>query len=85
MSKSKNNFSNPDIKEKSKYRLWVIYTESGMRKYNVPQKKQYFGFITKKDGGLSKLVDLFLAREQDIAKAIIYDNQTKTEFKTLKK
>ncbi|MGQ0829414.1 MAG: hypothetical protein ACT4ON_13580 [Bacteroidota bacterium] len=74
MSKSKNNFRNPETKEKSKYKLWVCHNREGIKK-GLPPKFTYYGYNTKADGGLASLKGLVLKRMQYIDIAQLYDNQ----------
>lgn len=76
MSKTRNNFTSEKGKEKSKYKLWVLYDENSAIAKNIGKTQKYYGYMTKPDKGLAKLQALVKERYAFIQKAIIYDNAT---------
>lgn len=78
MSKGRNNFTNEKGKEKSKYKLWVVYDENSAIAKKIGKTQKYYGYMTKADFGLAKLQNLVKQRYAFIKVAIIYDNSTNT-------
>lgn len=79
MSKSKNNFKNPDIVQKTQYKLWIAHNQQGISK-GLPPKMTYYGFLSKKDGGLKSLLQLREKREGLYIKAELYDGTGKNKL-----
>ena len=75
MSSSKNNFKKDDVKEKSKYKLWVLYKPEFAKKFKS-NPFTYFSYNTKSDGGLSALINLAEKRQNMYLLAVLYDNQS---------
>lgn len=74
MSNSKNYFKSDEAKEKSKYKLWILYKSEYKEKFKG-NPKTYYGFNTKSDGGLAGLINLAEDRKDMFNLAILYDNQ----------
>lgn len=81
MSKSKNNFRDANAKANSQFKLWICYKKSALFQFKgLKEKMTYYGYMTKKDGGLKKLKEIVDNRFLHIKIAILYDNKTNTEL-----
>jgi len=81
MSKSKNNFRNADTKQRSQFKLWVCYKKNALNQFKgLKEKVTYYGYNTKRDGGLKGLKEIVDKRNDYIKIAILYDNNTNTEL-----
>lgn len=69
----KNNFKSEDAKQRSRYRLWVLYKPQ-YEKLFTENPFTYFGFNTKPDGGFGSLKKLAESRTHMFKMAILYDN-----------
>lgn len=74
MSVSKNNFGHEENKQRSKYKLWIMYKPEFKQRFKE-NPRTYFSFNTKTDGGYSSLVALAEKRSDMYLMAILYDNQ----------
>ncbi|MDO9186957.1 MAG: hypothetical protein Q7W13_13165 [Bacteroidia bacterium] len=76
MSKSKNNFTDPNVLAKVEYHCWVLHVSGAKwNNYHLPKNKTYNGFISKRDKGLQSLKDLVIARSSIIEQAQIWDSK----------
>ena len=83
MSKSKNNFRKQENKERSKYKLWVLF-KPGLGVSNLRNSFSYFGYNSDKDGGIARLLKLAERKKTIMKIAILYDNQTEKEIQRFK-
>lgn len=84
MAKLHNNFHTGDQQLK-KWRLWVVFYPGTPCQQKWGEKATFFNFndnTTKDKDGLIQRI--FLANENQIKKAILYDNETGKPIETLK-
>lgn len=72
---SKNNFTKDEVKQKSKYKLWILYKPEYAAKFGS-NPFTYFSYHTKSDGGLAGLQALAEKRKGMFLLAVLYDNQS---------
>lgn len=75
MGSNRNNFRDDSNKEKSKYRLVIYHKPEVALQYHT-DPMVYYGFRTKRDGGLQKLMELMMKRAPKVKKMLLYNNQT---------
>jgi hypothetical protein len=71
----RNNFKNPEIRDKAIYKIWVLLKPEFCSKYNVKKAITRYGFNNKKNRGIDNLVRLAETLEKEAELIHLYDNQ----------
>lgn len=85
---NKNNFRNKKNTELALVKLWVLMRDGCRWNLNTPVHKKsivIYGYRTKsRETAIESLKHQFRIRENDISRAIIYDNQTGETIEIIK-